>query len=218
MRKRTIPLLRASAALLLAASLAGLVSGCAPLMLGAAVGTGLVAADRRSSGAQLEDEAIEIKAASRIDEALGTRVRVSVTSYNRQVLLSGEVPNEADRQRVQQIVSGVDNVRSVVNELALIDSPTLTQRTSDLVLSGRVKAGFIDNHELSSQAFKVVTERGIVYLMGRVTRREADLATEIARTTSGVKAVVRIFDYLSEDELKRLQPSPAREQPQSKPL
>ncbi len=218
MRKRTIPLLRASAALLLAASLAGLVSGCAPLMLGAAVGTGLVAADRRSSGTQLEDEAIELKAANRIDEAVGTRVRVSVTSYNRQVLLSGEVPNEADRQRVQQIVSGVDNVRSVVNELALIDSPTLTQRTSDLVLSGRVKAGFIDNHELSSQAFKVVTERGIVYLMGRVTRREADLATEIARTTSGVKAVVRIFDYLSEDELKRLQPSPAREQPQSKPL
>ncbi|MCX7252509.1 MAG: BON domain-containing protein [Burkholderiales bacterium] len=210
MKTLTLPLLRGTAALLLAATLGGLVSGCAPLMIGAAVGTGLVAADRRSSGAQLEDEAIELKASNRITEAVGTRVRVNVTSYNRQVLLSGEVPNEADRQRVQQIVSGVDNVRSVVNELSIIDSPTLTQRTSDLVLSGRVKAGFIDNHELSSQAFKIVTERGTVYLMGRVTRREADLATEIARTTSGAKAVVRIFDYLSEDELKRLQPPPAR--------
>ena len=217
MKSLSFPLRRGTATLLLVATLGGLVSGCAPLMLGAAVGTGLVAADRRTSGAQLEDEAIELKASNRITDTLGTRVRVNVTSYNRQVLLSGEVPNEADRQRVQQIVSGVDNVRSVVNELAIIDSPSFSQRTSDLVLSGRVKAGFIDHEELSSQAFKVVAERGTVYLMGRVTRREADLATEIARTTSGVKAVVRIFDYISEEELKRLQVPPARE-PQSKPL
>lgn len=217
MKTLTFPLRRGTAALLLVATLGGLLSGCAPLMLGAAVGTGLVVSDRRTSGAQLEDEAIELKASNRITEAMGTRVRVNVTSYNRQVLLSGEVPNEADRQRVQQTVSGVDNVRSVVNELAITDSPTLSQRTSDLVLSGRVKAGFIDHQELSSQAFKVVAERGTVYLMGRVTKREADLATEIARTTSGVKAVVRIFDYISEDELRRLQAPPARE-PQSKPL
>ncbi|PRD67138.1 BON domain-containing protein [Malikia granosa] len=217
MKTLTFPLRRGTAALLLVATLGGLLSGCAPLMLGAAVGTGLVASDRRTSGAQLEDEAIELKASNRITEAMGTRVRVNVTSYNRQVLLSGEVPNEADRQRVQQTVSGVDNVRSVVNELAITDSPTLSQRTSDLVLSGRVKAGFIDHQELSSQAFKVVAERGTIYLMGRVTKREADLATEIARTTSGVKAVVRIFDYISEEELKRLQAPPARE-PQSKPL
>lgn len=217
MKTLTFPLRRGTAALLLVATLGGLLSGCAPLMLGAAVGTGLVASDRRTSGAQLEDEAIELKASNRITEAMGTRVRVNVTSYNRQVLLSGEVPNEADRQRVQQTVSGVDNVRSVVNELAITDSPTLSQRTSDLVLSGCVKAGFIDHQELSSQAFKVVAERGTIYLMGRVTKREADLATEIARTTSGVKAVVRIFDYISEDELKRLQAPPARE-PQSKPL
>ncbi len=217
MKSLSFPLRRSTATLLLVATLGGLVSGCAPLMLGAAVGTGLVAADRRTSGAQLEDEAIELKASNRITEAMGTRVRVNVTSYNRQVLLSGEVPNEADRQRVQQTVSGVDNVRSVVNELAITDSPSFSQRTSDLVLSGRVKAGFIDHQELSSQAFKVVAERGTIYLMGRVTKREADLATEIARTTSGVKAVVRIFDYISEEELKRLQAPPARE-PQSKPL
>ena len=217
MKPITVSLQRATAALLLAVTLGSLVSGCAPLMVGAAVGTGMVASDRRSSGAQVEDEAIELKAANRIRDHFGTRVRVNVTSYNRRVLLSGEVPNEADRQRVQQVVAGVDNVNSVVNELAVLDSPTLGQRTSDTVLTGRVKAGLIDHKELSSQAFKVVTERGTVYLMGRVTRREADLATEVARTTSGAKAVVRIFDYLSEDELKRLQPESARDTP-AKPL
>lgn len=211
MKNLTVSIQRGTVALLLSAAFGGLVSGCAPLMFGAAVGTGMVAADRRSSGAQLEDEAIELKASSRINDAVGTRVRANVTSYNRMVLLSGEVPSEADRQRLQQIVSGVDNVRSVVNELAVLDSPTLTQRTSDAVVTGKVKAGFIDHGELSAQAIKVVTERGIVYLMGRVTRREADLATEVARRTSGVKGVVRIFEYISEEELKRLQAAPAKQ-------
>lgn len=215
--KIPFPLQRGVAALLLASTFGGLLSGCAPIMVGAAVGTGIVASDRRSSGTQVEDEAIELKAANRIHDHFGTRVRVNVTSYNRQVLLSGEVPNQADRQRVQQVVAGVDNVRSVVNELAVLDSPSLGERTSDVVLSGRVKAGLIDHKELSALAFKVVTERGTVYLMGRVTKREADLATEVARTTSGAKAVVRIFDYLSEDELKRLQPESARDTP-VKPL
>lgn len=213
MNKLTQSLQRGTASLLLTASLGGLVSGCAPLMVGAAVGTGMVSADRRSSGAQLEDEAIELKAANRIRDAVGTRVRVNVTSYNRLVLLSGEVPSEADRQRVQQIVAGVENVRSVVNELAVLDSPTLTQRTSDVVLTGRVKAGFIDHDQLSALAIKVVTERGTVYLMGRVTRREADLATEVARRTSGAKAVVRVFEYISEEELRQLQPAPAAAKP-----
>ncbi|MEN9903818.1 MAG: hypothetical protein RLZZ555_383 [Pseudomonadota bacterium] len=214
MKKMTPYLQRGTAALLLAATLGGLVSGCAPLMVGAAVGTGMVSADRRSSGAQLEDEAIELKAVNRIRDAVGTRVRVNVTSYNRLVLLSGEVPSQADRQRVQQIVAGVDNVRSVVNELAVLDSPTLSQRTSDVVLTAKVKAGFIDQDELSAQAVKVVTERGTVYLMGRVTRREADLATEVARRISGVKAVVRVFEYISEEELRQLQPAaPAAAKP-----
>ncbi len=200
-----------SAVLLLSATLG--LSACAPIMVGAAVGTGMVASDRRTSGAQLEDEAIELKSVNRIQENFGTRVRVNVTSYNRLVLLSGEVPSEADRQRVQQVVAGVDNVRSVVNELAVLDSPGLSQRTADVVLTGKVKAGLIDHKELSAQAFKVVTERGIVHLMGRVTRREADLATEIARTTSGVKSVVRIFEYISEAELRQLQPAPAPAKP-----
>ncbi len=207
--KLTLSLRRSAALLLLSATLGGL-PACAPLVVGAAVGTGMVAADRRSSGAQLEDEAIELKSVNRIQEQFGTRVRANVTSYNRLVLLSGEVPNEADRQRVQQVVAGVENVRSVVNELAVLDSPSLSQRTADTVLTGKVKAGLIDHKALSAQAFKVVTERGIVHLMGRVTRREADLATEVARSTTGVKSVVRIFEYLSEAELKQLQTAPAK--------
>jgi len=204
------PLSRSLAAALMVATLCGGLAGCAaPVVVGAAIGSGvLVAADRRTSGAQVEDEGIELKAVGRIQDTLGTRVRISVTSYNRQVLLTGEVPNEADRQRVQQLVAGMDNVRSVINELGILNSPTLTERASDTLITGRVKAGLVDASELSANAFKVVTERGTVYLMGRVTRREADLATEVARTTSGVKSVVRIFEYISEEELRRLQAQP----------
>ena len=204
---------RRAIAVLLASGLGGALGGCAPLMVGAAVGTGLVVADRRTSGTQVEDEAIELKAGNRISETFGTRVRVNVTSYNRMVLLSGEVPSESDRQRAQQLVSGIDKVRSVVNELALTNSPTLGQRTSDVVITGKVKAGLVDQRELSAQSFKVVTERGTVYLMGLVTRREADLATAVARDTGGVKAVVRIFEYLSDDELRRLQAASAQPKP-----
>ncbi|MEY5097632.1 MAG: hypothetical protein RJA36_351 [Pseudomonadota bacterium] len=203
---------RALAAALALATLSGVLSGCAaPVVVGAAIGSGvLMAADRRTSGAQVEDEGIELKAAGRIHDTLGTRVRVSVTSYNRQVLLTGEVPNEADHQRVQQLVAGLDNVRSVVNELGIVNSPTLTERASDTLITGRVKAGFVDSSELSANAFKVVTERGTVYLMGRVTRREADLATAVVRNISGVKGVVRIFEYISEEELRRLQAQPSK--------
>jgi osmotically-inducible protein OsmY len=201
---------RAMAACLLVAALGSTLSACAPVVVGAAVGTGvLVATDRRTTGIQVEDEAIELKAGSRISDALGSRVRVNVTSFNRQVLLTGEVGSETDRQRVQQIVSGVENVRSVVNELAVLNSPSLTQRSSDALVTAKVKAGFVDAKELSANAFKVVTERGTTYLMGRVTQREADRATEIARTTGGVQRVVRIFELITEQELRQLQLAPS---------
>lgn len=188
--------------------LAALLSGCAaPVVLGVtAVGTGLVAVDRRSSGMQLEDETIELKAAARLSDTFGTRVRVSVTSFNRQVLLTGEALNETDREQVQRVVLGVENVRAVVNEVAVTSSPNFTQRATDTVLTGKVKARFVDAKDLSTNAFKVVSERSTVYLMGLVTRREADRATDIARSVGGVKGVVRIFEYLSEEELLRLQP------------
>ena len=187
-------------------------AGCAPIILGgAAMGT-LVATDRRTSGAQLEDEGIELRAAGRIRENLADRAHVSVTSYNRQVLLSGEVPSAQDRQLVEQIVSRVENVRSIVNELAVLGNSTLVQRSSDALTTGKVKAAMVDAKDLFANSFKVVTERGTTYLMGRVTQREANRATELTRSTSGVQKVVRVLEIISEEELQRTlpqQPAPA---------
>ena len=189
------------------AGLASLLSACVPLVVGgAAVGGALVATDRRTSGAQLEDEGIELRAIGRINANLGSRVHVNVTSYNRQVLLTGEVPSAQDRQLVEQIVSRVDNVRSVVNELAVLGASSLTQRSSDALITGKVKAGMVDTKDLFANSFKVVTERGVVYLMGRVSQREANRATEIARSTGGVQKVVRLLEIISEEELQRTLP------------
>ncbi|MCB2008561.1 MAG: BON domain-containing protein [Burkholderiaceae bacterium] len=192
-----------------AASLGGMLSACVPLIVGgAAVGGALVATDRRTSGAQLEDEGIELRSIGRINENLGSRVHVNVTSYNRQVLLTGEVPSASDKQLVEQIVSRVENVRSVANELAVLGASSLTQRSSDALITGKVKAAMVDTKDLFANAFKVVTERGVVYLMGRVTQREADRATEIARSTGGVQKVVRLLEIISEEELQRTLPAP----------
>lgn len=197
---------------LAAASLTGALatlSGCAPLIVGGAVGI-LVATDRRTSGAQLEDEGIELRAASRLREALGERVHVNVSSYNRQVLLTGEVPNAQDKQLVEQVVSRVENVRAIVNELAVLGHSTLGQRSNDTLITAKVRASLVDATDLYAGAFRTVTERSTVYLMGRVTQREADRATQIARTISGVQRVVRIFEIISEEELKRMLPPPAK--------
>ncbi len=185
-------------------SLAGALSACAPLVLGGAFVGGMMASDRRTSGSQVEDEGIELRASSRIRDNLGERVHVNVTSYNRQVLLTGEVPSAQDKQLVEQVVARVENVRSIVNELEVLGNSTLTQRTSDSLVTGKVKASLLDAKDLFANAFKVVTERGIVYLMGRVTQREATRATDIARGTGGVQKVVRLLEIISEDELKTM--------------
>jgi osmotically-inducible protein OsmY len=178
-------------------------------MIGGAMVGSLMATDRRTSGTQIDDEGIELRAGSRVRENLGDRVRVNVTSYNRQVLLTGEVPSAQDKQLVEQVVSRVENVRSIVNELAILGNATLTQRSSDALVTGRVKAGMVDAKDLFANAFKVVTERGTTYLMGRVTQREADRATDIARATPGVQKVVRVLEIISEEELQGMLPKPA---------
>lgn len=193
----------------LGASVAVSFTACVPLMVGGAVVGTLVATDRRTSGAQLEDEGIDLRSANRIREALGDRAHVNINSYNRQVLLTGEVPTAQDKQNVEQIVSKVANVRSIVNEIAVLGNSTLGQRSSDSLLTAKVKAGLVDAKDLFAGAFKVVTERGTTYLMGRVSQREADRATEVARGVGGVQKVVRIFEIISEDELKSLLPQPA---------
>lgn len=176
------------------------------------MGGSLVATDRRTAGTQLEDEGIELRSASRIRDNLGERVHINVNSFNRRVLLTGEVPNEQDKQLVEQVVTRVDNVQWVVNELAVLGNATLTQRTSDSLVTGKVKAGLVDANDLSANAFKVTTERGATYLMGRVTQREANRATEIARSISGVQKVVKVFEIISEDDLRNLMPQPAPSQ------
>ena len=195
--------------LALTACLGGALSACAPIIVGGAVVGSLMATDRRTTGTQVEDEGIELRAASRIRENLGERVHVNVTSYNRQLLLTGEVPTAQDKQLVEQVVSKVENVRSIVNELDVLGKSSLTQRSSDVLVTGRVKAGFVDAKDLFANAFKVVTERGTVYLMGRVTQREANRATEIARGTTSVLKVVRLLEIISEEELQGMMPRPA---------
>jgi osmotically-inducible protein OsmY len=187
-------------------------TACAPLLVGGAVVTGMSAADRRTTGSQIEDERIETRGASRIREHMGDRVHINITSYNRQVLLTGEVPNEQDKQLAEQVISRIENVRSITNELAVLGHSTLTQRSSDALVTGRVKANLIDARDLNASAFKVVTERGVVYLLGRVTAREADRATDIARRTSGVQKVVRLFEIITEEELLEMQ-APANTAP-----
>lgn len=198
--------LRAAA---LAAALAGsyLLAGCAPLLVGGAVlGGTLMVTDRRTSGAQIEDQAIELKAMNRIREAIGDRGRVSTTSYNRTVLITGEVQSEADKAVVEQAVQRVENVKGIVNELQVMGASSLTSRSNDAILSSKVKATFVDAKDLSANAFKVVSERGTVYLMGRVTEREATRATDLARSVGGVNKVVRLFDIITEQELADMAP------------
>ena len=191
--------------LVLVGTLLGSLSACTALVLGGAVaGVAMVATDRRTSGAQLEDEAIEIRAASRLKDKFGERGHFNVTSFNRRVLLTGEVAGEADKLAAEQLVFQVDNVRMVVNELTIAGmTSTLQQRSNDTYITGLVKASMLEAKDIPSAAFKVVTERSVVYLMGRVTSREADRGTEIARGVNGVAKVVRSFELISEEETKR---------------
>ncbi|MFG6430525.1 BON domain-containing protein [Roseateles sp. LYH14W] len=200
MKKLTLTLTAATLASLLA-------TGCAPLLIGGAMVGGVsVATDRRTSGTQLEDETIEVKAGARLREQLGDKVHINVNSYNRVALITGEARTEADRAEVERIVTGVENVSRVMNEVAVTMHSSLSTRSNDVVIKSKVKAQLIDARDLHSNAFYVVVERGEVFLLGRVTEREAARATEIARQVGGVKKVVRSFEIISEDELARTLP------------
>jgi osmotically-inducible protein OsmY len=197
------------ACLTLALTAGALSSACAPLMLGGAAVSGVMLYnDRRTSGAQVEDQSIEVKASQRLNTLLGSRGHVSVTSYNRILLVTGEVATEEDRVALEQVLAAIENVRSVVNECAVTTASSLTARSNDLILTSKVKATFLDAGDLEANAFKVITERGIVYLMGRVTSREADRATTLARNVSGVQKVVRVVETISESDLRELKPRP----------
>ena len=195
--------------LLVAAVLAGSVlplSGCFPLAAGGALMTGLVSADRRSAGAQLEDQNIEIKANNQLRLNMGERAHINITSYNRQVLITGEVPSAQDQALAAQLVKSVDNVATVLNELAVMGNTTLTERSNDVITAGRIKAAIFDAQDLTSSAFKITIERGVVYLLGRVTPREAKRVTEVITAVPGVRKVVRALEVITEEELARIAP------------
>jgi osmotically-inducible protein OsmY len=204
---------------LAATTLVTTLSACAPLVVGSAVMGSLVAIDRRTAGIQLEDESIELRTAQGLRQNLSEAAHVNVTSYNRMVLLTGEVSSAAERERAERLAKSQENVSSVVNDLAIEPASSLTQRSKDIITMGQIKALMVDAKDLQSNAFKVVVERGIVYLMGRVTSREAQRASEIARSgsVSGVVKVVRVFDIITDDELKRISAQPFSSQAQPKP-
>jgi osmotically-inducible protein OsmY len=196
--------------LLAALAASSLLGACAPLLIGGAiVGSSMMVTDRRTSGTQIEDQSIELKSVSRVSEALGDRGHVSITSYNRLVLITGEVPTEADKAAVELAVARIENVRSIVNELGVTSVSSFGTRSNDTLLTSKVKASIVDTKDLQTNAFKVVTDRGVVYLMGRVTEREATRAAEVARGVGGVRKVVRVFEVVSEAELAETQPKPS---------
>ena len=185
------------------------VSACFPLMAGGVVMTGFVAVDRRTSGAMLEDQAIEVKTSTRIRDVLGERVHITITSYNRKLLLTGEAPDAKDKEQAGEIAKNIDNVASVWNEVGVTSITTLTERTNDLVAAGRIKADLIDAKDLFSNAYKIVVERGAVYVMGRITAREAKRVASVISGVTGVKKVVLVHETITEDELANLNAKPA---------
>ena len=207
MTSRFQPSTLAVAAVLATSTLLG---GCALLIGGAVVGGALSITDRRTAGTQLDDQTIELKSIPRINEVVAERGHVNITSFNRTVLITGEAPSEADRAAIEQAVARIENVQATVNELVISGNSSMTARSNDTILTSKVKASYLDAKDLQSNSLKVVAERGVVYLMGRVTEREASRAAELARAVSGVGKVVRVFEVISEDELARLQPPPAK--------
>jgi len=193
--------------LALAASLIGatvLSSGCVPLAVtGVAVGA-MAATDRRSIGAQTDDQTIEVKALAQIQQDLKVLSGVSVTSYNRKVLLTGQVVDERTKRAIGDLVGRIDAVRSVQNELQVGTVVSMSTSANDSGITASVKTAMIDAKDLQSNAFKVVTENGVVYLMGIVTRTEGDRGAQLASRSSGVKKVVTVYEYVTDDELARI--------------
>jgi osmotically-inducible protein OsmY len=201
--------------LILLGTLVPILSGC---FGAAAVGVGaagaLAYADRRLTEVQLTDEGIEIRVANRISEKFGDRVHVNVTSYNRTVLLTGEAPDAAAKAEIEKLAAGVANVKALSNEIQVAGTTSLSSRSNDVYITSKVKARFIDANRFAANHVKVITENGVVYLMGLVTQTEANAAVEIARTTGGVLKVVRVMEIISDADARQLSPQSG---PASKP-
>ncbi|NMG28875.1 BON domain-containing protein [Aromatoleum evansii] len=188
-----------------AAATLPLLQGCFPLVAGGVGAGAAMVADRRTSGAYVEDEGIEWRTSSALKDRLGDAVHINVTSFNRNVLLTGEAPTEAHRAEAERVASGIANVKGIVNEIQVAGTSSLTSRGNDSLLTSKVKARFVDSAQFSANHVKVVTEAGTVFLLGIVTRREADAATEVARRTDGVRKVVKVFEYITDQQARQLE-------------
>ena len=204
---------------------AALIALCLPVLAGcfgaAAVGVGtgaLMITDRRNSETYVTDQGLELRAGNRISEKHGDKVHVNVTSYNRMLLLTGEAPNPQVKADIEKLAAGVPNVKSITNELGIAGPSSFGGRSNDTYITSKVKARFVDANKFSTNHVKVVTEAGVVFLLGLVTQAEANDAVEIARTTGGVQKVVRVFEIISPEQAKALdnQPEPRDAKPEPK--
>ncbi|WP_028103470.1 BON domain-containing protein [Pseudoduganella violaceinigra] len=184
-------------------------SACAPLIVGGAVAGTLAASDRRTFGAQTEDKSIVMKAEVKLPNVVDKSSHVNVNSFNRRVLITGEVPDDETKAKVEREVRGIEGVSNVTNELEIGFTSSYTSRSNDALITSKVKLSLADAKDISANSFKVITEKGAVFLMGRVTQREGAQAADIARGVSGVSKVVKVFEYISEDESKQYQSAPA---------
>lgn len=199
---------RPLAAIVLCGALTTGLQGCVEMVVGGTVMGVLAATDRRTLGAQTEDRAIMLKGESRVGKLVGNAGQVSVSSFNRRVLLTGEVRDEAMKAAVEREIGAVEGVQSVINELEIAGPSSFASRSNDALITGKVKASFVDAKDLFANSFRVTTERGTVYLQGRVTEREGQRGAEVASGVSGVRKVVKVFEYITEDELKRMTATP----------
>jgi osmotically-inducible protein OsmY len=211
MQIKTGALLRPLSRAVLCAALLSQLGGCVAMVAAGAVGTAVAGNDRRTFGTQTEDQGIEIKAAARLPNIVGDAGHVNVTSYNRKVLVTGEVRDEAMKRAVADEIRGIANVEAVMNELEVAGPSSYTSRSSDALITSKVKLSLADKKTVSATSFKVVTERGTVYMMGMVTQREGNIAADVAQGVSGVMKVVKMFEYINEEDPRAAQnPAPSR--------
>lgn len=182
--------------LILSAGLIAQMTACVPVVIGGVAASGAMAADRRTSGIYVEDENIELKAVKKMETNLGENAHVNITSYNRNVLLTGEVPEAAAKVKAESLIKEITNTRSVTNEIAVEPKSSVGSRANDAYLTSKVKAKFVTENKFAANLVKVITENSVVYLMGIVTQAEADAAVKIARTTDGVTKVVKVFEFM----------------------
>lgn len=191
---------------ILCAGLLASLSGCFPLIAGGVAMGAAATSDRRTLGAQTEDKSITVKAEVRLGKLGGDNGHINIASFNRKVLLTGEVPDQATKAQAEREVRAIEGVQGVFNELEIAGPASYTSRSSDALVTTKVKASLVEMKTISAQSFKVVTENGTVYLMGRVTQREGDVATDVTKSVAGVQRVVKLFEYITEEELRAITP------------